>query len=398
MTIAPLKAVALLTAASLVLAGCSGGRRSPSGTDGLTDTSELHVKTGCDRFFFGGTNPQITRASIGKGVKRLCYRAFAVAYSPVSRTPIWSAEVVDATTVRLARQLPRHDEFHPEKRLASSGRTSPRDDPRAELADYRGSGYDRGHMAPSGDMPTPDAQAESFSLANIVPQAPRLNRGSWAELESDVRDQALDVRRIYVVTGPVFNGKNVGVINDRVMIPSHVWKAILVTAADGKIRGATVYVASNTDYPVWKTMSVVQFSQFSGVNPFPGLPDAVAKANMALGPTPGKGGSGSDGSGSSGGSGVRTAPWDPNNCNAPWRPTNDPHYGECRPITQDEAKYGLVPGTMGASSASTWNRNGASGGGVAPGQAYGSSGYADDGQARFRARDRDRYRDRDRER
>lgn len=376
----------VLLALSVALSGCGGGKSTGKGRTAVAG-DDTHVKTGCDRFYFGGREPVVTKASLAKNMSRLCYRSFALGYSPVSRTALWSAELVDSTTVKFARKLERHDEFHPEPQLAPKKRTSPQDSPRAELSDYRGSGYDRGHLAPSGDMPTRDAQEESFSLANIVPQAPKLNRGSWSELESDVRDQSFDVKQIYVVTGPVFNGHNVMVINERVMIPSHIWKAIFIPE-----KGATVYVASNTDYPVWKTMSVNQFARFSGVNPFPGIDPKFADANMAAGEKPGKkkrgGRTGSDG----GQSGRSSQPWNPRNCNAPWRPAEDPHFGHCHPIIDSEAQYGLVPGTMGSGGDQKWSTRGGSASGQGAGQSW-SARPQDDRAARLKARNRDRIRD-----
>jgi len=378
----------MLVALSLALSGCGGGK-STGRSKAVDSSAEGHVKTGCDRFYYGGREPVVTKASLAKNMSRLCYRSFALGYSPVSRTALWSAEMVDSTTVKFARKLERRDEFHPEEQLAPKRKTSLEDSPRAELADYRGSGYDRGHLAPSGDMPTRDAQQESFTLANMVPQAPRLNRGSWAELESDVRDQSFDVKQIYVVTGPVFNGRNVMVINERVMIPSHVWKAILIPN-----KGAAVYLASNTDYPVWKTMSVAQFTKFSGVNPFPALDPKFANANMAAGEEPGKKKRRGK-SGGSGQSGTTSQPWNPRNCNAPWRPTQDPHFGHCHPITQDEAKFGLVPGTVGGGGDKKWSTGGGrSATGVQSGQSW-SASPQDDRAARLKARNRDRIRDGD---
>ena len=83
----------------------------------------------------------------------LCFNGFNVGYSGVSKTPLWVAEAL--TPKRLSQKIPREDNFHEETRLNAAHR--------ATLADYRGSGYDRGHMAPNADMPNKAAQSDSFA-------------------------------------------------------------------------------------------------------------------------------------------------------------------------------------------------------------------------------------------
>jgi len=78
-----------------------------------------------------------------------------------------------------------------------------RDDPAvvtgsATLADYKGSGYDRGHLAPARDMTwSRTAMSESFYMSNMSPQIPGFNRGIWKQLESQVRQYAVDRGLIY---------------------------------------------------------------------------------------------------------------------------------------------------------------------------------------------------------
>ena len=125
----------------------------------------------CPEFFPGGQPPVLVNPRPAERTTLLCNDAYAVLASGVTRGPLWSAEHPTAASLAAARDTPRQGEFHLETRL-------PPED-RVQLGDYRRSGYDRGHMAPSGDMPDARAQQQSFSLANMVPQTGVLNRGVW---------------------------------------------------------------------------------------------------------------------------------------------------------------------------------------------------------------------------
>ena len=85
---------------------------------------------------------------------------FAVMYSGISRTPLWSAEHLTRESILDAKDLKGRAAFHPEGELPSNER--------AELSDYARSGFDRGHMAPSADMPNRSARQQCFSLANMI--------------------------------------------------------------------------------------------------------------------------------------------------------------------------------------------------------------------------------------
>lgn len=95
--------------------------------------------------------------------------------------------------------------------------------------DYRGSGYDRGHLVPAGDMVFNDtAMRESFYYSNVSPQVPAFNRGIWKRLEDNVRKYAQNIGMIYVVTGPVLEDSLPTIGESNVSVPNHFYKAILV--------------------------------------------------------------------------------------------------------------------------------------------------------------------------
>ena len=162
--------------------------------------------------------------------------------------------------------MDRVNSFHPEARLPEGVRS--------ELGDYRGSGYDRGHMAPNGDMGDDASQADSFSLANMVPQNHANNAGIWAGIEEAVRDAAASDGEVYVVTGPLYGGSDVPVINGRVFVPTNLWKAVY----DPVSGEAGAYVADNAPGQGYRTLSIAALATLTGVDPFPSLPAAVKAA------------------------------------------------------------------------------------------------------------------------
>ena len=225
----------------------------------------------CPGFFPGGQLPVLVNVKLAQRTTLLCNDAYAVLASGVTHGPIWSAEHLTAASVAAARQIPRQGRFHADRRL-------PPED-RARLDDHRNSGLDRGHLVPAGDAPTLQAQAQTFSLANVVPQTAELNRGIWEGIESAVRHLAARQGALYVVTGPAFEGEQVQSIGpDNVLVPSSTWKAVYDPRADR----AGAYLCSNTTTPSCETMAVTALTGITGVDPFPALPDDVKQAAMAL--------------------------------------------------------------------------------------------------------------------
>jgi len=98
----------------------------------------------------------------------------------------------------------------------------------ATLADYKGSGFDRGHLAPAGDMKwSPMVMSESFYMSNMSPQRPSFNRGVWKRLEEQVRKWAVVNKSIYITTGPVLVHGLIKIGSDDVSVPEKFYKVIL---------------------------------------------------------------------------------------------------------------------------------------------------------------------------
>jgi endonuclease G, mitochondrial len=189
----------------------------------------------CPQFFVGGASPRVP-ASVLLGSRPVCYDAFAVLHSGRSKTPVFVAERLNRSVLQDAAEEKRTNRFFADARLPYAER--------AQLEDYKGSGFDRGHMAPAGDMPAAQAMAQSFSLANMVPQAPVNNQRSWSGIEKATRKYVMRAQGdVYVITGPVFDANPPVIGSGKVWVPKYLYK-LVYDATTGR---AWAHWLENTD-------------------------------------------------------------------------------------------------------------------------------------------------------
>lgn len=238
---------------------------------GLSVFAFAHAQTtGCDKHFFQKATPEFTRKALQASSVGLCFEAFAIMHSGVSKTPLWSAQHLTRDSLKAAREVKREDSFHAEQALPPKHG--------AELSDYARSGFDRGHMAPAADMPTKQAQHESFSLANVVPQNRRNNQILWSAIEGATRHMTNVRGELYVITGPLFEGDQIERLNGRVFIPTHVFKAVV-----DPVRGeGAAWLAPNDDSGQYQVVSIAELEKRAGIRLFPELPEAAKQRAIEL--------------------------------------------------------------------------------------------------------------------
>jgi endonuclease G len=251
----------------LTLGGCH--RNEHPAPNAPVATASAPAAQSCADHFVGGDAPQLTNPKLSAQTQQLCFKLFSVMDSGVTRTPLWSAEHLEAGNLAAAQQLSRENSFHPEERLPA-GR-------RAELSDYARSGFDRGHMAPNGDMPDRESQHDSFSLANMVPQNGENNRHLWASIEGAVRKMARREGDLYVVTGPAFLGSDLQRVGN-VLVPTHLYK--LVWSPRQKA-GAAWFVENTADAKP-NVIPIPELERIIGINLLPALSDQEKERMLDL--------------------------------------------------------------------------------------------------------------------
>ena len=145
--------------------------------------------------------------------------------------------------------------------------------------DYKGSGYDRGHLAPAADMSfSEQTMLESFYYSNMSPQNPSFNRGIWKRLEEKLRDWAVLYQSVYIVTGPVLSEGNITPTNG-VAVPKYYYKVIL-DYHSAHLQGIGFIMrneGATGDLQAY-AVSIDSVERFTGIDFFPRLPDKAEKA------------------------------------------------------------------------------------------------------------------------
>ena len=151
-----------------------------------------------------------------------------------------------------------------------------RPDPRVRKAsaskrDYKGSGYDRGHLVPAGDMAFSKASmSQTFYMSNMSPQIHNFNAGIWRELEELVRNWAKKFDRLMVVTGPVLTrGIRERIGMNEVAVPDEFYKVIL-DFSEPEMKGIAFLIPNEVSYqPIQRyALSIDEVEEITGIDFF----------------------------------------------------------------------------------------------------------------------------------
>ena len=196
--------------------------------------------------------------------------SYIVSYNKKTKCPNWVAW-------RLTREHSNGDvsrmgnAFHEDQEVPA---------PRALNADYKQSGYSRGHMCPAGDNKwNREVMYETFLLSNVCPQNANLNSGLWNQIEISSRRWAEKYGDIYIICGPMyFKSKEMQYIGENnVAIPDAFFKVILCLNGDPKCIG---FICRNTDGNKKKDMYVntlEEVERLTGLHFFPQLDPETRK-------------------------------------------------------------------------------------------------------------------------
>lgn len=201
--------------------------------------------------------------------------AYALSYHRDNGRPNWVSWHLDSTWLG---STPRQDDFRADTTLPTGWY-------RVTGSDFSGSGYDRGHMIPSGDRTNTVANnSATFLMTNMLAQAPDNNQRSWATLESYCRTLAGQGNELYIISGGY--GTSGYIAGGNVAVPTYTWKVIMVlpngTNDVSRVTTSTRLIAvlipnQNGISTDWRSFrySVDYIESLTGYNFYSNVPDSI---------------------------------------------------------------------------------------------------------------------------
>lgn len=198
------------------------------------------------------------------------YSAYITSYNPQTLTATWVAYELSAN--------------HTDGPYSRKGFRFVQDPdcpwPQAEDADYKGSGYSRGHLVPAGDMKWDSvAMRECFYFTNCIPQDTKFNNGKWNQLEERTRRLAKEYGTVYVVCGPVYEQRDtIRIGANGVAVPHKCFKALMVPKEDSYSAIGFIMKNGGEEREVMDCACTVDsLEMVVGIDLFCNLPDKLEK-------------------------------------------------------------------------------------------------------------------------
>jgi len=215
-------------------------------------------------FFLGIvlTNAQNLEPTIYKGVA-VQHEYYELSYVEEYEQPEWTFYMLCKDCLGAAE---RKNNFRTDPSVKTTS---------ALLSDYKGSGYDRGHLVPAGDMTLNElAMSESFYMSNMSPQSPSFNRGIWRKLESQIRDWSNEYDTIYVATGPIINFGYSTIGSNKVAVPQYYYKVIYFKNLQKMVAYILPNEGSKSDISTFQ-VTVDEVERKTKIDFFHGLDDSL---------------------------------------------------------------------------------------------------------------------------
>lgn len=163
-------------------------------------------------FFVFTASGNVSHLPKGPCPQQLEYVYYTLCYSSEHRQAVWTAHTLTRQSVDGKQK--RTNDYRPDILLENP----------VDEDDYRGSGFDRGHLVPAGDMKlNHKSMSQTFFMTNMSPQKPRLNQNTWAQIENRIRQQVRVYGTAHVVTAPVLTD-NLPRIFSGVSVPDYYYK------------------------------------------------------------------------------------------------------------------------------------------------------------------------------